>query len=64
MVRMKRKPRTKRRNWLLRAVLVLLLAMAVGALGWCRWVYSQIETYANLDQAATADAIGVFGAAE
>ncbi len=31
---------------------------------WCHWVYVQIETYANLDQAAPSDAIGVFGAAE
>ena len=58
---MKRRAKPKRRNWILRAALLLLLALAVGALGWCRWVYSQIETYANLDQAATADAIGVFG---
>ena len=33
-------------------------------LGWCRWVYAQIESYASQDQAAPADAIGVFGAAE
>jgi len=36
----------------------------VGVAGWCRWVYLQIETYANQDQAAPADAIAVFGAAE
>jgi uncharacterized SAM-binding protein YcdF (DUF218 family) len=54
----------KRRNWILRAALVLLLALAVGAVAWCHWVYVQIETYANLDQAAPSDAIGVFGAAE
>jgi uncharacterized SAM-binding protein YcdF (DUF218 family) len=39
----------------------------VGALGWCRWVYTQIKIYANQDQAAqavSADAICVFGAAE
>ena len=53
-----------RRNWILRAVLLLALALAVGALGWCRWVYVQIERYAGEDQAAQADAIGVFGAAE
>jgi uncharacterized SAM-binding protein YcdF (DUF218 family) len=57
------KPR-KRRNWILRAALVLLLALAVGAAAWCRWVYVQIETYASLDQAAPSDAICVFGAAE
>jgi len=33
-------------------------------MGWCRWVYLQIEQYAAQDQAAPADAIGVFGAAE
>jgi uncharacterized SAM-binding protein YcdF (DUF218 family) len=66
------KPATKpkRRNWLLRAALFLLLALAVAALGWCRWVYVQIERYASLDQAAQVDgavpvdAIVVFGAAE
>jgi uncharacterized SAM-binding protein YcdF (DUF218 family) len=45
------------------ALLVLLLAV-LGALGWCRWVYLQIERYADRDQAAPADAIAVFGAAE
>ena len=44
--------------------LFLLLALAVGTLGWCRWVYLQIESYAGRDQTAKADAIGVFGAAE
>ena len=61
---MKRKARPKRRNWILRAALLLLLALAVGALGWCRWVYVQIESYASQDQAAPSAAIGVFGAAE
>ncbi len=42
----------------------MLLALAVGVLGWCRWVYVQIESYAGQDQAAPSDAIGVFGAAE
>jgi uncharacterized SAM-binding protein YcdF (DUF218 family) len=54
----------KRRNLILRAALVLLLALAVGVIGWSRWVYVQIETYASLDQAAPSDAICVFGAAE
>ncbi|MGA2635018.1 MAG: YdcF family protein [Terracidiphilus sp.] len=63
---MKRKSRgkPKRRKWILRAAIVLLLALAVGVLGWCRWVYVQIESYASQDQAAPSDAIGVFGAAE
>jgi uncharacterized SAM-binding protein YcdF (DUF218 family) len=43
---------------------LLALALVAGVLGWCRWVYAQIETYANQDQAAPSDAIGVFGAAE
>jgi len=41
----------------------LALAVLAGA-AWCRWVYVQIETYANQDQAAPSDAIAVFGAAE
>jgi uncharacterized SAM-binding protein YcdF (DUF218 family) len=53
-----------RRNWILRAVLMLVLALAGAGLGWCRWVYVQIERYAGQDRAAPSDAIGVFGAAE
>jgi uncharacterized SAM-binding protein YcdF (DUF218 family) len=64
MVRMTREPKKKRRNWLLRAALVLVLILLGGALAWCRWVYVQIESYADQDQAAPADAIGVLGAAE
>jgi uncharacterized SAM-binding protein YcdF (DUF218 family) len=71
-----RQTNPKSRRWALRAALLLVLALAVGALGWCRWVYTQIERYAGQDQAhqfaqtdqtaqaAPADAIGVFGAAE
>jgi uncharacterized SAM-binding protein YcdF (DUF218 family) len=44
-------------------VLVLLLLAGAAAL-WCRWVYAQIERYASKDEAAPADAICVFGAAE
>jgi vancomycin permeability regulator SanA len=61
---MKRRSSPKTRNWIPRAALWLLLALAVGALGWSYWVYAQIERYAAEDQAAPADAIGVFGAAE
>jgi vancomycin permeability regulator SanA len=61
---MGRTAKPKRRNLALRAVLLLLLVLLVGAAGWCRWVYLQIETYASQDQAAPSDAIGVFGAAE
>jgi uncharacterized SAM-binding protein YcdF (DUF218 family) len=45
-------------------VLIILLALVLGAFGWCRWVYVQIERYAGQDQAAPSDAIAVFGAAE
>jgi uncharacterized SAM-binding protein YcdF (DUF218 family) len=45
-------------------VLVLALLLVVGGCGWCWWVYAQIEDYAEQDQAAPSDAIGVFGAAE
>jgi uncharacterized SAM-binding protein YcdF (DUF218 family) len=40
------------------------VVLAVAALLWCRWVYTQIATYAAQDQAAPSDAIVVFGAAE
>jgi len=63
-VKMKRAANSKPRNWILRAALMLLLALAVTALCWCRWVYVQVERYAVEDHAAPADAIGVFGAAE
>jgi uncharacterized SAM-binding protein YcdF (DUF218 family) len=61
---MKRRTRSKRRNWKLRAALLLVLALLAGTLGWCYWVYAQIENYARQDQAAPSGAIGVFGAAE
>ena len=54
----------QRRSWILRTVLFFLLAFAVVAVFWCRWVYWQIQSYAAQDQAAPADAIGVLGAAE
>jgi uncharacterized SAM-binding protein YcdF (DUF218 family) len=56
--------KTKSGGFLLRIVLVLLLVLFCALLAWCRWVYVQIEHYADRDQAAPADAIGVFGAAE
>lgn len=61
---MRRRSKSRRGNWILRAALLLLLTLAVAALAWCRWVYGQIESYAGQDQAAPADAIGVLGAAE
>jgi uncharacterized SAM-binding protein YcdF (DUF218 family) len=59
-----RQAKPKARRWIERGALLLLLALAVAAAGWCRWVDVQIERYAARDQAAPADAIGVFGAAE
>src|SRR5271157_5511156 len=64
---MKPKTQPKRRKWILRTALLLVIALVVVALGWCRWVYVQIERYAALDQSAQVahvDAIVVFGAAE
>lgn len=52
------------RRWLRRTVGGLLLVAAAGMGCWVLWVYSQIEHYANIDEARPADAIAVFGAAE
>jgi len=54
----------KTRKAVLRATLLLLCLVVVGAAGWFRWVYGQVERYANEDQSAPADAIAVLGAAE
>src|ERR1017187_2896060 len=64
MVRMRRRASSKQPNWMLRALLLVFLALTLATMGWCYWVYVQIETCANQDQAAPSDAIGVFGAAE
>jgi len=61
---MSQMPKPRPRRWLLHAFSVLLFVLVVGVLGWCRWVYVQIERYAGQDQATPADAIAVFGAAE
>ena len=53
----------RRRKWL-QVALWTVLALAVAAVIWCRWVYVQVERYSTLDQAAKSDAIVVFGAAE
>ncbi len=55
---------SSRRRWRLHAVLWTLLSLVVVSAAWCSWMYVQIERYANWDQAAPSDAIGVFGAAE
>jgi uncharacterized SAM-binding protein YcdF (DUF218 family) len=55
---------TKQKWPILRRFLVVLAILLVAAVVWCRWVYVQIQHYASQDQAAPADAIAVFGAAE
>ena len=55
---------TKARSRILRWVLALVVVAVFATAAWCRWVYVQIESYANQDQASPSDAIGVFGAAE
>jgi uncharacterized SAM-binding protein YcdF (DUF218 family) len=58
-------PRGQKRSLLVPlAVLLFFLGLVAGVLGWCRWVYEQIEIYASQDQAAPSDAIAVLGAAE
>jgi uncharacterized SAM-binding protein YcdF (DUF218 family) len=49
------------RGLLVRRVLGIVLLIATA---WCVWVYRQIATVANQDNAQPADAIAVFGAAE
>lgn len=63
-MRMKRGTSKTRRRRPLAVSLVVFLVTLAAAVGWCRWVYLQIERYATLDQAVPADAICVFGAAE
>jgi uncharacterized SAM-binding protein YcdF (DUF218 family) len=46
------------------SIVLVFLALLIGAAAWCHWVYVQIQAYASVDQAAPADAIGVLGAAE
>jgi uncharacterized SAM-binding protein YcdF (DUF218 family) len=56
--------RPTRRRVVLSVLFLLFLALLLGTLTWCRWVYVQIETYASQDHAAPSDAIAVLGAAE
>ena len=55
---------TKHSTAAISALVLVLLLLAGGTAAWCRWVYGQIESYATKDEAASADAICVFGAAE
>jgi len=56
---------SSKRRWRIWRVLSLFtLLLVAGGLAWSRWVYVQIEHFADLEQAAPADAIAVFGAAE
>jgi uncharacterized SAM-binding protein YcdF (DUF218 family) len=52
---------SRRRVHWMRWLVVLLLLIAAG---WFTWVYRQIVATADIDNAQTADAIAVFGAAE
>jgi len=58
MVPMMARAKPKRSSLKLRIALVLVLALVIGSLAWCRWVYWQIRAYAVQDQAAPSDAIG------
>lgn len=49
------------RGQLFRHLLALCVLLAAG---WCYWIYWQINSVANEDNAQSADAIAVFGAAE
>lgn len=55
---------TNGRLWIWKAVLGILAALAMFAVLWFWWVVRSIEAFATVDQAAPADAIAVFGAAE
>ena len=61
---MKRKIKSRRRRLALYIALAFLVGLSGVSIGWCRWVYVQIEKYADQDEAAPSDAIAVFGAAE
>jgi uncharacterized SAM-binding protein YcdF (DUF218 family) len=56
--------REARKRPVLRWILVAFAVLLIGLLVWFRWVYGQIEWYANQDMATPSDAIAVFGAAE
>ena len=45
-------------------LVVPLLLLLGGGVGWCLWVYLQIQHFSSEDMARPADAIVIFGAAE
>jgi uncharacterized SAM-binding protein YcdF (DUF218 family) len=47
-----------------RLVSTIVLLLIAGIIGWSAWIYGQIRYYADQDEAQSADAIAVFGAAE
>jgi len=57
-------PRSRRLRRRSGIVPILILVFVIGLGWWVSWVYGQIQYYAVHDQAAKADAIAVFGAAE
>jgi len=58
-------PRQKRRPSFWRTLLnFLLVIVLLATVGWIAWVYQQIDSVARNDEAQSADAIAVFGAAE
>ncbi len=59
-----RKAQPVRRRLRARWALAGLLVVAAAVAAWCWWVAGNIDRYASMDQAAPADAIVVFGAAE
>ena len=61
---MKSGTKSKRGRVVAAVLMLALLAAAAGAFFWWRYVDFQINLYATQDQAAPADAIAVFGAAE
>ena len=65
---MKTVAESRRSHWTVSAarflILYLISVVVLCALGWCIWIYVQIEKYAYEDQAVPADVICVFGAAE
>ncbi len=59
------KSKLRRRGTTRGVFLTRLFALALlVAVGWCAWVYQQIDAVASHDEAQPADAIAVFGAAE